>query len=291
MLIVLCTIILILLVGGWTILNYMSGRKYRTLIKIPMEGLRLRKIVTPMLYLLDKGRIVARFPFFFYRVQRAIQKIHGGRYSGEMTMLYLGEMMCYSWLLLSLGCVMSIAMGDKMGLILGGGLAILLPVAMVKDLHSKVQVRDQEILIELPELLNKIVLLVGAGETVQKAIAHCVEVKKDEREHPLYQELIRMVGDWDGGYSFQQAFESFSKRCALQEVSMFTTTVLLNFRRGGQDFSLALRDLSRTLWERRKTITRTRGEQASSKLVFPMVVIFMIVVVLVGSPAMMMMNM
>ncbi|WP_438347421.1 type II secretion system F family protein [Paenibacillus sp. FA6] len=283
--------ILIVLVGSWLVLNYISGGKYQKLRKISMDGLRLSKMVNPMLYILDRLRITTRFPFFFYKVQRSIQKIHGMRYSGEMTLLYLGEMMCYSWLLLGLGCVMSIGMGDKTGLILGGGLAILLPAAMVKDLHRQVQVRDQDILMELPELLNKIVLLVGAGETVQKAIAHCVEVKKEERDHPLYKELIRMVGDWDSGYSFQQAFESFSKRCALQEVSIFTTTVLLNFRRGGNDFVLALRDLSRTLWEKRKMITRTRGEQASSKLVFPMVVIFMVVVVLVGSPAMMMMNM
>ncbi|MGV2805241.1 type II secretion protein F, partial [Clostridium perfringens] len=74
-------------------------------------------------------------------------------------------------------------------------------------------------------------------------------------------------------------------------VSIFTTTVRLNFRRGGNAFVLALRDLSRVLWEKRKAIARTRGEQASSKLVLPMVVIFMIVIVLLGAPAFMMMNM
>lgn len=30
-------------------------------------------------------------------------------------------------------------------------------------------------MLELPELLNSIVLLVGAGETVQRAIIRCVE--------------------------------------------------------------------------------------------------------------------
>ena len=100
-----------------------------------------------------------------------------------------------------------------------------------------------------------------------------------------------MVLEWEGGHPFQQAFEQFNKRCGVQEVSIFTTTVLLNFRRGGNDFVLALRDLSRVLWEKRKAIARTRGEQASSKLVLPMVVIFMIVIVLLGAPAFMMMNM
>ena len=45
---------------------------------------------------------------------------------------------------------------------LAGGfiLAIALPFAMYKDLYTKVKRRDQDILIELPELLNRIVLLV-----------------------------------------------------------------------------------------------------------------------------------
>lgn len=289
--VILSVVMLVLLVGGWVVLNWQSDEKYRKLSKLPMEGLHLGKVVPPMLFILDKLKITTRFPFFFYKVQRSIRKIHGMRYCGEMTLLYLGEMLCYSWLLICLGCVLTIGLGDKTGLVIGGILAVLLPVAMVKDLHQKVQIRDQDILMELPELMNKIVLLVGAGETVQKAILHCVERKEDQQDHPLYRELNRMVVDWDSGYSFQQAFEGFNKRCALQEVSIFTTTVLLNFRRGGNDFVLALRDLSRTLWESRKVITRTRGERASSKLVFPMVVIFMVVVVLVGSPAMMMMNM
>ncbi|MNE78028.1 Bacterial type II secretion system protein F domain protein [compost metagenome] len=143
---------------------------------------------------------------------------------------------------------------------------------------------------ELPELLNKIILLVGAGETVQKAIRHCLERKRDQDNHPLYRELLQMLREMDSGYSFQQALESFSKRCGIQEVAAFTTAVLLNFRRGGSDFALALRDLSHSLWEKRKAVSRTRGEQASSKLVFPMLLLFLIIVVLVGTPAFMAMS-
>lgn len=118
-----------------------------------------------------------------------------------------------------------------------------------------------------------------------------MESHRGDTNHPLYKELMTMTSEWEGGYSFQQAFENFSKRCAVQEVSVFTTTVLLNYRRGGADFVLSLRDLSRMLWDKRKALSRTRGEQASSKLVFPMVVIFLIVIVLVGTPAFLMLKM
>ncbi|UNK17533.1 type II secretion system F family protein [Paenibacillus sp. N3/727] len=286
----LCGALLILLVGGWVVLNQMGGERYRRFSRLPMEGLRLTKLTPPLLFVLDKSKVNTRFPILFFRIQRSVQKIHGLRHSAEMSLLFMADSLAYSWLILIGGCLWSIGTGEPIGVLVGGFLSILMPVSMVKDLNKKVLLRDQDIVMELPELLNKMILLVGAGETVQKAIVHCVERKCDD-QHPLYSELRKMVGDWEGGHSFQQAFEQFSKRCAVQEVSIFTTTVLLNFRRGGNDFVLALRDLSRVLWEKRKAIARTRGEQASSKLVFPMVVIFMVVIVLVGAPAFMMMNM
>ncbi|MNP57095.1 hypothetical protein D3C76_1518900 [compost metagenome] len=100
-----------------------------------------------------------------------------------------------------------------------------------------------------------------------------------------------MQREMESGYSFQQALEGFSKRCGVQEVSAFTTAVLLNYRRGGNDFVLALRDLSHSLWDKRKTVSKTLGEQASSKLIFPLVLIFLIIVILVGAPAFMIMDM
>ncbi|MFB8372695.1 type II secretion system F family protein [Paenibacillus taichungensis] len=277
--------------AGWLVLDRTRGQTYRHLRKLDMEGLRLKKLHGPFLYLLDKFEVGRRLPVLMFRMQHAIQKMYGIQHSGEKTMLYCAEMLTYSWLMLLVGCLLSLVGDMGLGGMVGGlALGVALPFALYKDLNTKVQRRDQDILMELPELLNRIVLLVGAGETVQRAIVHCV-ASQGERDHPLYNELRKMVGDWNNGYSFQQSFEQFSRRCGVQEVTIFTTTVLLNFRRGGGDFVLALRDLSHVLWEKRKAVSRAKGEQASSKLVFPMVLIFFSIVVMIGAPAFMMMNM
>ncbi|MNN06576.1 Bacterial type II secretion system protein F domain protein [compost metagenome] len=257
-----------------------------------MEGIRLQKMAPPMLFVLEKMKVSQRLPILFYKIQRSIQKISSDRRGGEFTLLFLAEMLNYSWILLAVGCLMSLWMeGDIAGIAIGGVLAVLLPAALIHDLHRKVVKREQAIQLELPELLNKLVLLVGAGSTVQQAIRQCVERKQAEAQHPLYGELLRMQRELEGGYSFQQALEGVSKRCGVQEVSAFTTAVLLNYRRGGNDFVLALRDLSHSLWEKRKSVSKTLGEQASSKLVFPLVLIFLIIVILVGAPALMIMDM
>ncbi|WP_458125759.1 type II secretion system F family protein [Paenibacillus sp. Z3-2] len=277
--------------AGWLVLDRTRGQTYRHLRKLDMEGLRLKKLHGPFLFILEKFEIGRRLPVLMFRMQHAIQKMYGIQHSGEKTMLYCAEMLTYTWLMLLVGCLLTLVGDMGIGGMVGGlALGIALPFALYKDLNTKVQRRDQDILMELPELLNRIVLLVGAGETVQRAIVHCV-TSQGERNHPLYNELRKTVGDWNNGYSFQQSFEQFSRRCGVQEVTIFTTTVLLNFRRGGGDFVLALRDLSHVLWEKRKAVSRAKGEQASSKLVFPMVLIFFTIVVMIGAPAFMMMNM
>ncbi|MFM9276815.1 type II secretion system F family protein [Paenibacillus jiagnxiensis] len=284
--------VLALLIGGWLLLYRMHGKEYESFKTVRVEGLRLQKMAPPFLHLLYKFRIFQKFPLLMFRLQRSVQKLYGIRSSQEKTMLFLAEMAGYFFLLLGGGCMLTLAMGgDASGLMLGLGLGILLPAALVKDLHAKVSKRDQEMIMELPELLGKIMLLVGAGETVQRAIIHCTERKKHQADHPLYRELTQTIAEWEGGYSFQQAFEQLSRRCGIQEVTVFTTAVLLNMRRGGSDFVMALGELSQSLWNKRTAISRTLGEQASSKLVFPMAVILLTVIVLVGAPAFMMMNM
>ncbi|MGG6312821.1 type II secretion system F family protein [Paenibacillus macerans] len=283
--------LLLLLCGGWLYGFRITRHQYRGYSKLTMEGLRLQRISPPMLFALERIKVSQRFPRLFHKVQRAVQKIAGDRRSGEFTLLFLAETLSYGWLFLASGCFLSLLTnGDAAGIALGAMLAVLVPAALINDLYRKVMRREQAVILELPELLNKIVLLVGAGSTVQQAIRLCLERKRELNDHPLYRELLQMQREWEGGDSFQRAMEGFSKRCGIQEVSAFTTAVLLNYRRGGQDFALALRDLSHSLWEKRKAVSKTLGEQASAKLVFPMVLLFMVVLILVGAPAFMIMD-
>ncbi|WP_081327498.1 MULTISPECIES: type II secretion system F family protein [Paenibacillus] len=287
-----CLVMLVLQVGGWVVLNQMHGAKYAHFRHMKLEGLRLQRLSVPFVHMIHASRATHRLPLLMFKLQRSVQKLYGMRNSGEKTMLFLAEMLGYGYMMAAGGVIISLLMGgDATGLVLGLGLGILVPIALIKDLHGKVQKRDQQILMELPELLSKMMLLVGAGETVQRALLHCVERKGADTEHPLYRELRQTVAEWESGFSFQQAFEHLSKRCGIQEMTVFMTTVLLNMRRGGSDFVMALRELSQTLWGKRTSISRTRGEQASSKLVFPMALILLTVIVLVGAPALMMMNM
>lgn len=182
------------------------------------------------------------------------------------------------------------AAGEETAILgLGVLLAALLPAVRFHGVTARLEKRRQDIVLALPDMLSKLMLLVGAGETVQSALMRCGDGLR-QAGHPLYDEWARAVSAMRNGEPFGKAIEQFNRCCGVREVAVFTTVLLLNYRRGGDQFVLALRELSYTLWEKRKSAARARGEEASSKLLFPLVGIFFVMMVLVAAPAMMLMS-
>ncbi|MFC4601022.1 type II secretion system F family protein [Cohnella hongkongensis] len=173
-------------------------------------------------------------------------------------------------------------------LAVGAVLGVCLPVLRLKELSAQVGKRRQSIVMELPELLSKLLLMVNAGENVMRALSRVAE-KRRSADNPLYTELRAAIESMNRGESLAAALEEWGRRCAVPEAKLFATTVLINARRGGDAFVPALRELTRQMWEKRKAIARTVGEQASSRLAFPLTVVFLLILVLVGTPAVFMM--
>ncbi|GAB2724109.1 type II secretion system F family protein [Paenibacillus thermoaerophilus] len=168
-------------------------------------------------------------------------------------------------------------------LVLAGGW----PWVRYRMLDRKLTERRHDIVRELPEFLNRLVLLLNAGEPVQQAFRSAAERYGQRGDSALGKELSGVLVHLQNRMPFPAALEWFHQRCATPEVSMLTTTLLLNMRRGGQELTLTLRELSRNLWEKRKALALIRGEQASSKLIFPLMLMFAAVLLIVAAPALM----
>ncbi|WP_010273534.1 type II secretion system F family protein [Paenibacillus senegalensis] len=243
------------------------------------------------LFVIKQFKLMDKMPVAVTRLHLKMVALYGRQATIELTRQFLAQMLT-TGLLVFLPCmILALISEDKLTLLVAGmSLAVLFPFIEVKSLDKKVQQRKRSIIIELPEFLSKLTLLVNAGDTVQGALGKCILSKQGTELTPLYKELTVLHNELLNNQSLAKSLEELSKRCALAEVSQFTTTVLLNYRRGGDDFVLALRELTRTLWEKRKALAKTLGEEASSKLVIPMVMTFMIVMIIVAAPAMLIMN-
>jgi tight adherence protein C len=165
-----------------------------------------------------------------------------------------------------------------------------LPVFYLTDreLDRKIEQRKRGILTDLPGYLNTLSLLLGAGLTYTAAVEKAVADADPGR--PLYSELQLALAETRSGAPVSRAYENFSRRCGIPEVTRYASTVLQNINRGSADLSQVLSLLSQECWQKRKDIARKQGEEASSKLVFPMVMIFVAVSIIVLAPAIMAMS-
>ncbi|HIW35275.1 MAG TPA: type II secretion system F family protein [Candidatus Paenibacillus intestinavium] len=174
-------------------------------------------------------------------------------------------------------------------IIIGTLIAIIIMVRLFQESKNKVKQRKQAILLELPLMLTRLTLLVGAGETVQQAFMKSI-VGKENSTSPLHIEWKNTVHELRNGASFSQSIEKLNRNCAVQQIAVFTTILLLNYRRGGEQFVTAVQDISLSLWETRKNMARVRGEEASAKLIFPLVGVLLLLMILIVTPAILFMQ-
>ena len=164
---------------------------------------------------------------------------------------------------------------------------ILLQVSIVvfsdRDLFEKVKKRRQAIQLDFPDFVNKLTLLVNAGMTVSRAWE---KTASDTcKNTPLFVELGNAVQDLRSGTPEHKAFEEFAQRCHVPVITRFVSVVLQNIRKGNDELVPVLRLFANECWDLRKSAARKFGEEASTKLLLPMMLMFVAILLIVGMPA------
>ncbi|WP_258205746.1 type II secretion system F family protein [Paenibacillus radicibacter] len=270
---------------------YLGRGKYTELFASIPYKFKLPAAAVGAMYALEHLRLMKYLDFITVKAHEKIIVIHGNKHARELTQFFTADTLITSYMCLLVGTLLgAVSEGDVSLLGIGLLFMLLIPVLSLKGLTTEMERRKRSIVLDLPEVLNKIILLINAGETAQGAFVRVIKGMQVEEKRPLIEQLQLTALELQMGVSFAKALENLSRRSSVSEVSLFTTTLMLNHKRGGDELVTALRGLAKELWDRRKAVCRTLGEEASSKLLFPMVLIFVIVMVIVGAPAIMVMN-
>lgn len=151
------------------------------------------------------------------------------------------------------------------------------------EVYRKVKKRRFVLQAEFPDFLNKMVLLLGAGMTIPRAWEKIV--RESERQTFLYKELDKSILEIQSGNSIFQAYEGFARRCRLPEINKFVTLILQNIKKGNAELVLILRVQSSECWEMRKLAAKKIGEEASTKMLFPLLLMLVAILLIVSTPA------
>lgn len=147
--------------------------------------------------------------------------------------------------------------------------------------------RTKEIKYDFPEFLTQLVLLINAGLTIERAWGKILE--HIDKNTVLATEMTKTYNDMRSNKSISKCLNDLSRRCKVKEISKFTSIILQNINKGSSDMVFMLQQLSEECWVERKLAAKQKGEEASSKLLFPMMLMLLAVFAVVLVPAMMQM--
>lgn len=269
---------------------YEKGKKrYEQYISV------LDKKKYPLKDFLPIGFLAMEYLHYSYTTQldRNLRKDLKELYEEEYVEFYLRV----QWALIATYCLIGIFFsallylimnGDITGIFAGIGLGVLIAFFSYFDIINQVKKRHLLVAMDLPDLTNKLLILSGAGLSLQAAI---IKVAKEMKaETPLYIELEHCVKLMENGTTAEVALERLCIKCNMPEIRRFVAVIIQNLYRGGSDVLLALQDIGKELWENRRAAAKRIAEEAGTKLLFPMMLMLLAVILMVAVPALMTLN-
>lgn len=157
-----------------------------------------------------------------------------------------------------------------------------------KELDQKLEQRRRELLLDYPEIVNKLALYMGAGMTIRNAFLKMGEDYKKQKKNQkryVYEEILIACNELQGGRSETEAYDHFGRRCQVQAYLKLSALLSQNLRKGSNDLLQMLRQEADNAFAQRKALAKKLGEEAGTKLLLPMMMMLCIVMVIIIIPA------
>ncbi len=191
-----------------------------------------------------------------------------------------GQTVKYYWKMDSRGQVIMI-----MALIIG----LLLFALQKQNAEQAVSKRRSQMMLDYPEIVNKLMLFMGAGMTAKRAwkktVSDYERQKETWGERYAYEEMELTCHEMDSGIMESESYERFGRRCGLQEYAKLGALLSQNLKRGAKGLNQILTSEAEQAFEERKARARRLGEEAGTKLLIPMFLMLAVVMVIVIVPA------
>lgn len=160
-----------------------------------------------------------------------------------------------------------------------------------KKLDENIKDRRKQMLNDYYEIVNKLILYINVGVSVKTAFQKMAEEYLDRRNKKLikfkyaYEELIIMCRKIDNGLSEAAAYELCGKRSELIQYKKLFGYVNQSIKKGSGFVVEKLTGELKEAFELRKASAVKIGEEATTKLMLPMIIMLIIVIGILIIPA------
>lgn len=175
------------------------------------------------------------------------------------------------------GCVLAGALDAMFFLLIGVGFGVFACVFFLSEMKTKIENRKQACIQELPEIVSSLALLINSGMILRDAWARIAYSKEGE----AYTLMQNVVLDMQNGMTEVDAIHKFGVLTDSLPIKKFTSSLIQGIEKGSRELTMFLTAQSTEIWTLKKQTLLQKGEAAATKLLLPIVFIFLGVIVLV----------
>ena len=174
---------------------------------------------------------------------------------------------------------------------------IIIPAAPIiflllekNDLKKKAALKNNQLIHDYPELISKLSLLTTAGMSISNAISRIVGnyrkyISAGGQERYVYEELSITCQQLKNGLYESYAYEDMGRRYGLPCYIKLSSILISSLKHGSSDFNRLLSDEATTALLEQKAYILQKSGKASTKLLGPMMMIFVVILMLIMIPA------
>lgn len=146
-------------------------------------------------------------------------------------------------------------------------------------------------MLEYPDVVSKLAILLSAGMTLQgawKKIALLYEKRRKNSTFPkktVYEEMLVACHEMESGMGEERVYVRFGERCKEAGYRKLANILSQNLRKGTKDIVKLLEQEAEQSFEKRKQEAKRYGEEAGTKLLFPMMLMLGMIMVILIIPA------
>ncbi|MCL1789740.1 MAG: type II secretion system F family protein [Peptococcaceae bacterium] len=269
-----------LMTGLWLLLFMKAGSKYNQITgAIDKKKFILSDIFFIGFSAIDLFRINLKTEKRRQKIKK-IAEVHGERYAEFYHYVVLGGQIAYALTVAPFALYIGAIANDYMV----GGLLAACAVGLVMyldmEINNAVNRKRDEILSDYPEVLSKLTLLVNAGLVVRDAWVKVAYTA----EGALYKEMQFTSEEIRNGTSETDAYYNFAHRCAIKEIRKFASVLTQNLQKGSAELTTSLKYMTAESWEEKKHYVKRKGELANQKLLFPLMIMFVGILMMIMVP-------
>lgn len=272
-----------IVVVGWIILAMRYEEKYREVTSsIDSKEYVLCELFYIGFQLMEMFRFNIKSEHSRKKVKE-MSEVYGKKYAEYYYYILVGGQITYLVTVLPLVCLLGLLANNPVALAFGLIVGMLFVWYLRESFQDKLTARRENILMEFPQVLSKMTLLVNSGMLLRDAW----NLIASQGDSVLFTEMQMTSVQLNNGVPEMVAYREFAERCGVREIRKFASMVIQGLEKGGSELTYFLKDMSEEMWLEKKNMVKRKGEQANAKLLIPTVMIFVGILFMIMAPVLM----